>query len=207
MPALALALYLAGITVTFGIRTWMHVRRTGDSGVRRPAAPFGSAPWWSSVLFGTALLLGVVAPALAIAGMSTSSTTLDQPGISAGGFLIAIIGFTGIVAAQTAMGSSWRIGVDDAERTRLVTTGVFGFVRNPIFTAMIAAFAGLTLMVPTWPQFLGLVALVTAVEIQVRAFEEPYLARTHGSDYAAYASRAGRFLPSIGRIKATGHTG
>ncbi|KAA5835280.1 isoprenylcysteine carboxylmethyltransferase family protein [Saccharopolyspora hirsuta] len=83
--------------------------------------------------------------------------------------------------------------------TSLVTTGSFGLVRNPIFTAMIAAVAGLSLMVPNWLQLLGFACLVAAVEIQVRLVEEPHLARIHGAAYAAYAARVGRFLPGIGR--------
>jgi protein-S-isoprenylcysteine O-methyltransferase Ste14 len=56
-------------------------------------------------------------------------------------------------------------------------------------------------MVPTWPSVLALVALVVAVELQVRAVEEPYLRAMHGSAYAAYAARAGRFVPGIGRLR------
>ena len=41
------------------------------------------------------------------------------------------------------MGESWRIGVDVQERTSLVTAGVFGLVRNPIFSAMCVASIGL----------------------------------------------------------------
>lgn len=47
-----------------------------------------------------------------------------------------------MLAAQQAMGRSWRIGVDTDERTELVTEGVFGLVRNPVFTAMIVAVGG-----------------------------------------------------------------
>ena len=100
------------------------------------------------------------------------------------------------------MGASWRVGVDPAERTALVTTGVFGVVRNPVFSAMVAAQAGVTLMVPTWLSVLGLVSLVVAVELQVRSIEEPYLRAVHGPTYAAYAARAGRFVPGVGRMPA-----
>jgi protein-S-isoprenylcysteine O-methyltransferase Ste14 len=37
----------------------------------------------------------------------------------------------------------------------------------------------------------------------VRALEEPYLARLHGDVYRSYAARTGRFLPGIGRMRAT----
>ncbi|MGI5488606.1 methyltransferase family protein [Microtetraspora malaysiensis] len=99
------------------------------------------------------------------------------------------------------MGASWRVGVDASEQTALVTSGAFARVRNPIFTAMITALAGLPLMVPTWVSLAAVAVLVAAVEIQVRAVEEPYLARIHGRAYAEYGVRTGRFLPGIGRIR------
>jgi protein-S-isoprenylcysteine O-methyltransferase Ste14 len=100
------------------------------------------------------------------------------------------------------MGSSWRIGVDPAERTVLVTDGVFRLARNPIFTAMVTAQLGVALMVPTWVSAASLVALVAAVQLQVRAVEEPYLRAAHGPAYTAYASRTGRFVPGVGRVRA-----
>ena len=30
--------------------------------------------------------------------------------------------------------------------------------------------------------------------------EEPYLLKVHGSAYAEYAARVGRFLPGVGRL-------
>jgi protein-S-isoprenylcysteine O-methyltransferase Ste14 len=44
-----------------------------------------------------------------------------------------------------------------------------------------------------------LAAFLTAMEIQVRFVEEPYLERVHGDAYRRYAARTGRFLPGIGR--------
>lgn len=106
--------------------------------------------------------------------------------------------------AQQTMGESWRIGVDPDEQTDLVTDGVFGAVRNPIFTAMVAVQAGTTLMAPTWLSIAGVTALVTAVEVQTRMVEEPYLARTHGENYAGYTYLTGRFLPLTGRTSIRG---
>ncbi|MFI6822211.1 methyltransferase family protein [Micromonospora sp. NPDC050187] len=97
------------------------------------------------------------------------------------------------------MGSSWRIGVDPTEHTSLVTGGPFALARNPIFTAMAAITLGLALMVPN---AVALAAwLVLALQLQVRAVEEPYLMSVHGKDYVRYAARVGRFLPGLGRIR------
>jgi len=118
------------------------------------------------------------------------------------GLVLALAGFVATLAGQIGMGASWRVGVDPEERTTLVTTGVFALVRNPVFTAMVVAQAGIVLIVPTWVTGLALVALVVAVQLQVRAVEEPYLRAVHGGAYDAYAAQAGRFVPGVGRIPA-----
>ena len=65
---------------------------------------------------------------------------------------------------------------------------------------MIVGWVGIALLVPTWLGFAAAVAIALGLEIQVRFVEEPYLVRTHGDEYRAYASRVGRFLPGIGRM-------
>jgi protein-S-isoprenylcysteine O-methyltransferase Ste14 len=104
------------------------------------------------------------------------------------------------LAAQLSLGASWRIGIDEAERTDLVTTGAFGVMRNPIFAAVIVTFLGMALMVPNLVAITGVVMTVIGIQVQVRLAEEPYLRRLHGTAYTAYASRVGRFLPGIGRL-------
>lgn len=56
-------------------------------------------------------------------------------------------------------------------------------------------------MVPNVVALAGFVALVTAVELQIRFVEEPYLLKTHGKRYLGYASRVGRFMPGVGKLE------
>lgn len=74
--------------------------------------------------------------------------------------MIALLGFVGVLAAQTCMGASWRIGVQETERTDLVTGGLFALVRNTIFTAMAMTQAGMTLIVPSVAALICLLAAV-----------------------------------------------
>jgi protein-S-isoprenylcysteine O-methyltransferase Ste14 len=64
---------------------------------------------------------------------------------------------------------------------------------------MLLVATGLLALVPNVVALGGLLALLLAVQLQVRWAEEPYLARLHGPAYAAYAARAGRFVPGVGR--------
>lgn len=200
MAWFALGLYFLGLVTTLGVRSWLRYRATGDSGHRHSQAAPSSPEWWAQVLWGAGVLLSAAALTLTATGILAPISGLGHPLIQGVGLVAALAGFAVVLAAQQTMGASWRIGVDKAERTELVTHGMFGRVRNPIFTAMIAASGGLTLMAPSWLQLVALACLVAGIELQVRVVEERYLARTHGAVYATYAAKVGRFLPVIGRI-------
>ncbi|MBN1092222.1 isoprenylcysteine carboxylmethyltransferase family protein [Blastococcus sp. TML/M2B] len=195
MTVVALVLYVVALVVLFGVRSWVQLRRTGSAGFRGISGTPADAGWWGGVLFVVAMVLGLAGPVLAVAG----AVPADPPlAVEVVGLLVALAGFAATLAAQTGMGSSWRIGVDPGERTELVTSGVFALVRNPIFTAMVTAQLGVVLLVPTWVSALALVALVVAVQLQVRAVEEPYLRAVHGAAYDGYAAATGRFVPRVG---------
>ncbi|QBX57294.1 isoprenylcysteine carboxylmethyltransferase family protein [Nocardioides seonyuensis] len=194
----ALAIYAVYLGVGFGLRTWLQWRRTGDTGWRGISGRFGSAEWWAGVLFTAALLAGVLGPVTALLGLEPVAALGDAV-VQVVGAGVAVAGVLATFATQLAMGTSWRIGVDETERTDLVTAGPFGLVRNPIFTAMAATGLGLALMVPNLVALLGFALLLVALQLQVRVVEEPYLVRTHGQSYAAYAATVGRFIPGLGR--------
>ena len=133
MSAVALVLYVVALVVLFGVRSWVQHRRTGSTGFRGISGTPREAGWWGGVLFIAAIALGLAGPLLAVTGTVPAD---PHPAVAAVGLVVALTGFAATLAGQTGMGASWRIGVDEAERTDLVTTGVFAHVRNPIFTAM-----------------------------------------------------------------------
>lgn len=195
----ALAVYALYLGVGFGLRTWVQWRRTGDTGWRGISGRFGSPEWWAGVLFTVALVAGVLGPITALLGLEPVAV-LDGATTHLLGAALAFAGVLATVATQLAMGTSWRIGVDDTETTELVTTGPFALTRNPIFAAMATTGLGLGLMVPNLVAMLGFVLLVVALQLQVRVVEEPYLLRTHATSYESYAASVGRFLPGLGRL-------
>jgi protein-S-isoprenylcysteine O-methyltransferase Ste14 len=198
---LALAVCASYLLVAFVVRTLIHVRRTGDSGWRGLSGRPGTAEWWAGILFVVALVLGVAAPIAGLLGLDTIAW-LDHPVVNTVGLLTAVVGIALTLAAQLRMGSEWRIGVDESEQTNLVTDGLFALVRNPIFTAMSLTGLGLTLMVPNVVAVAGFIALLVALQLQVRIVEEPYLRALHGAAYAAYEATVGRFLPGLGKAGA-----
>lgn len=202
MAVIALVIYLIWAALAFGLRSLVQWRRTGDTGFRGAGMRPGTVPWWARILFIGAMVIAAAGPIAELAGLDAIGA-LDHSVTRAAGLVLAVVGVAATVAAQWSMGASWRIGVDEQERTALVTTGAFALARNPIFSATIMTAAGLVLMVPNAVALFGLALTVFAVELQVRAVEEPYLLRVHGQDYRRYAASIGRFMPGVGRLSKT----
>lgn len=201
MGWVALGCYAVYLALAFGLRSVIQLRRTGSTGFKGVSGSPGSLEWYAGILFGVALIIGVLAPVLDVTGVLEPIGAIDGPAAHAVGLVLFGLGLAATLYAQLAMGESWRVGVDESERTDLVTGGPFAVVRNPIFAAMIPTSLGLTLMVPNVVALAGFAALVLALEIQVRLVEEPYLRAAHGQAYESYAERTGRFMPAVGRIQ------
>lgn len=193
MPNLVLSLLGVFFVVAFGVRSWLQWRATGSTGfvgVRRGAGGLERA----AVLAMVAAYAGI--PVAVHVGVPVFGPTIAWLGVA-----IATLGIVGTFVAQTTMRESWRIGVDPTARTRLVTSGLFAWVRNPIFSMMIVVSVGLALACST-PFSLALPVLLTVgLEIQIRLVEEPYLRHVHGDAWLAWARRTGRLVPGIGRVR------
>ncbi|CAM4489311.1 isoprenylcysteine carboxylmethyltransferase family protein [Nocardia ninae] len=195
----ALILYVVFAAAAFGWRSWWQWRRTGSTGFRGIGGRPGSLEWLAGVGVVVAFAVGLAAPILQLTDVLDPIPLLDKKFVSWVGVVVAVAGIVGTLYAQRDMGESWRIGVDATERTTLVRSGVFGLVRNPIFTGMFTFAVGVTLMVPNPVAVVGFLLLVGAIELQVRVVEEPYLHKVHGDHYRSYVAEVGRFVPAVGR--------
>lgn len=84
--------------------------------------------------------------------------------------------------------------VPHAHVTALVTTGIFGISRNPMYAGFATAVAGVSLLAHSgWPLILLPAALVAVRKLVVDR-EERYLSRRFGSHYDTYRSRVPRWL-------------
>jgi protein-S-isoprenylcysteine O-methyltransferase Ste14 len=146
-----------------------------------------------------AVVLGIIALALAYAAGGPGAVGGLPPSATAVwlGTGAAAAGLGIVAAAQRQMGSSFRIGIDEAP-TPLVEAGLFRWVRNPIYSGLLLMLAGVVLIAPgVWSAALW-IAAAGAIAWHTR-LEERHLLALHGESYRRYAERTGRFVPGVGR--------
>jgi len=109
------------------------------------------------------------------------------------GLVILIASLVWTSAAQVNMQASWRVGIDETQKTELVHTGIFHLSRNPIYLGMIFTIVGLFLLTPNAFTILLAVVGYVLVQIQVR-LEEDFLYKMHGQAYLDYKNSVRRFI-------------
>lgn len=201
MPKLALALCALWFFSLFVLRSLIQLRNTGSTGVKGFHGEIGSLPWIAGVSASLGLVCAPLAPIGVLLEWPGGALLAANSPIHAVGASFALLGIGGALVAQLGMGDSWRVGVDEKERTQLVSSGLFAWVRNPIFSFIMLAEVGLLFLVPNVLALFAGILTVLGIELQVRAVEEPHLRNVHGATYAEYSSRVGRFIPGIGLAK------
>jgi protein-S-isoprenylcysteine O-methyltransferase Ste14 len=116
------------------------------------------------------------------------------------GALLAIAGWVFLLwcARDFAVRGRGTPGPYDPPR-ELVTSGLYEYVRNPMYIAVLTAILGQAI----WYQSFGVVkyALFVALmfHVWVLIYEEPALRRSFGASYITYCERVSRWLPRVGR--------
>ena len=109
------------------------------------------------------------------------------------GLALIHIALVWISIAQFQMSNSWRIGIDEKNKTKLVTEGIFSISRNPIFLGMIISVLGLFFIVPNALTFFLTITTYIIIQIQIR-LEEEFLQKQHAQDYVNYKLKTKRLL-------------
>ena len=109
------------------------------------------------------------------------------------GLILIHLSLLWISVAQYQMSNSWRIGIDENNKTELITKGLFSYSRNPIFLGMIISVAGIFFILPNALTFFLMLATYIVIQIQIR-LEEKFLEKQHGQEYLSYKQTTKRLL-------------
>ena len=98
------------------------------------------------------------------------------------GAIIALTSLSLIVLARLQLGRSFSLR---AKATRLVTTGLYSRLRNPIYTFGCFIFLGLAMFIPAWWLLFALVIVIPMQIVRSRR-EAAILEATFGEEYRRY---------------------
>ena len=98
------------------------------------------------------------------------------------GAIVALASLSLIVLARLQLGRSFSVR---AKATRLVTTGLYSRLRNPIYTFGCFFFLGLAMFIPAWWLLLALVIVIPMQVVRSRR-EAAVLEATFGDEYRRY---------------------
>jgi protein-S-isoprenylcysteine O-methyltransferase Ste14 len=107
------------------------------------------------------------------------------PPLRIAGAAVALTSLVLILIARFQLGRAFSIR---AKATRLVTTGLYGRLRNPIYVFGSFFFLGAAMFVPFWPLLLPLV-IVIPMQIARARREAALLEATFGDEYRQYRRR------------------
>ncbi|WP_040198132.1 methyltransferase family protein [Candidatus Soleaferrea massiliensis] len=110
-----------------------------------------------------------------------------------GGAALSFLGTLVFITAMVQMRDSWRAGVDETQKTRLVTSGIYRISRNPAFVGFDLFYLGTLFALPN-PLSIGF-ALFAILMMHLQILEEEkYLPGVFGKDYEDYRRKTRRYL-------------
>ena len=161
--------------------------------MRRPTAAMGSAVFF---LLAPGVVVGLI-PWLLTRWQAREPVPYWAP-MRVLGAILLVAGLIALIRAfvrfvMEGLGTPAPIAAPD----RLVVGGVYRYVRNPMYVAVVAAIVGQALLFGQ----LGLLIYAVAVWLLVAAFvhlyEEPTLTRRFGADYEAYRRAVPAWWPRL----------
>jgi protein-S-isoprenylcysteine O-methyltransferase Ste14 len=111
------------------------------------------------------------------------------------GLLLAVAGIVLALASAVQLGNNLTPVPQPRSNGSLVTTGIYGHARHPIYGGIILLVTGITVLFLT--PLAGLFALLLVLFFVVKSHHEEGLLRRRFPEYDRYASQTKRFIPYI----------
>lgn len=141
--------------------------------------------------------LGIVPLAYVAFGVPEFADYPPSPLLLAAGIAAGIAAMAMFRLTHKALGRMWSVSLQLKEDHRLVTTGIYGRVRHPMYTAFWLMAVAQALLLPNW--FAGLAGIVgfgTLFFLRVGP-EERMMEAAFGEEYRAYKRRTWRVVPYL----------
>jgi len=117
--------------------------------------------------------------------------------VSAVGTAITLAGLWIRVRAIVALRENFSYVVNVGEKHRLVTTGLYRWVRHPAYTGLILYFLGLPLVLADLLLVIPAAVVVLVIVLRRIRIEERWLHEQFGAEFEAWAARTKLLIPYV----------
>ncbi len=103
----------------------------------------------------------------------------------------------GMLISGLAAGQFFRAGTTVKpflESSHLVTTGMFGLTRNPMYLGLLISLAGIAMLLGSATPWIGVAIFAILIDRMFIAREEPMMRARFGKEFDAYKSRVRRWI-------------
>ncbi|WP_337188437.1 protein-S-isoprenylcysteine O-methyltransferase [Phenylobacterium sp.] len=186
------AFWLAGFVVMFAIRIPHHSRNQAN--VATTDAHDLSERLLLTAMWLASMILPMVT--LATPWLDVAAYELPPVAVWVGGALLVPYLWL-FWRSHADLGRNWSPGLEIREGHGLVTAGVYGGIRNPMYAAIWLGALAQPLLIWNWiGGFLVIPAFAAMWFVRVPR-EEAMMRQAFGAEWDAYASRTGRLLPRL----------
>jgi protein-S-isoprenylcysteine O-methyltransferase Ste14 len=112
--------------------------------------------------------------------------------------VLAVVFYLMSLYSWLLLGRHWSMAIVPGHTSRLVTRGVYRWVRHPIYSLSMGLMLASAVVVPTVPMALVACLHLLAMNLKGR-YEERHLEESFGQPYVQYCSLVGRFWPRWSR--------
>lgn len=109
------------------------------------------------------------------------------------GFCIGMLGDLIFLISVLCMKDSWRAGIPDKDKTKLITAGIYRYSRNPAFLGFDFMHIGLLLMYFNLSMLVVSAFAIIMLHMQILQ-EKHFLIDTFGEEYMEYKKHVFRYL-------------
>jgi len=122
------------------------------------------------------------------------NTYIDLTWLRVTGVILELLGTGVFVISVITMRDSWRAGVPKDEKTKLVTSGIYAYSRNPAFLGFDLIYIGELLMFFNWCLLVMTLLAVIMLHLQIVNVEEDFLITAFGDEYLTYRKKVCRYI-------------
>jgi protein-S-isoprenylcysteine O-methyltransferase Ste14 len=120
----------------------------------------------------------------------------DVSQVWAAGLVLTAAGIAISLWARLSLGSNWSGTVTLKQDHQLVSTGLYRWIRHPIYTGILLAMFGTAMIRGQLVGWFGTVMVLTAFYFKARR-EEKFLREEFGPSFDEHVRRTGMFLPKL----------